>query len=112
MSDNSSIISITNDNFNQEVEKSDKLILMDFYADWCGPCRMVSSMLDDLSRKFIDRLKIVKVNTDQAYELSSKYHVTALPTLILFNNGKEQKRFTGSVSKNQIELEVNNLLSN
>ena len=110
MNDNSNIISVDNDNFEQEIEKSDKPILMDFYADWCGPCRMVSSMLDDLSQKFSDRLKIVKINTESSYELSSKYHITGLPTLLLLKNGKECKRITGLVSKNQIESEVNSLL--
>lgn len=112
MSDSFGIISITNENFSSEIEHSDKPVLIDFYADWCGPCRMVSSMLNDLSAKFIDKLKVVKIDTDQVYELSSKYNVTALPTLILLNNGQEQKRFIGNVSKNQIELEVNNLLLN
>lgn len=109
MSGNSNIINVDNANFNSEIEKSEMPVLVDFYADWCGPCRMVSSMLEDLSKKFIDRVKIVKINTDQSFEISSKYHITSLPTILFMKDGQEFKRIIGVVSKNQIESEVVNL---
>ena len=96
-----SVLNVTKDNFEQEVLACDKTVLVDFYADWCGPCRMVSPIVDEIAEEHAE-YKIVKVNVDNEPELAQKYGVMSIPTLIVFKNGKLAEQSTGAKPKAQI----------
>ena len=94
-------IKFTSENFDSEVLKSDKTVLVDFYADWCGPCRAVSPLIDQIANE-TQSVKIGKVNVDEQPEIASMYGVMSIPTLIVFKNGKVDKKVVGAVPKNAI----------
>ncbi len=82
-----------------EVIQSDKPVFVDFWAEWCGPCRMVSPVVEELAEEYDGKVKFVKVNVDQANELASKYNVFSIPTLALFNKGELVSQQVGAASK-------------
>lgn len=96
------IIDVNKDNFNKEVLESNKKVLVDFNADWCGPCKMLKPILDEISTSN-DEVKIVSINIDNEDELTEKYSVSSIPCLVLFDNGIEVKRSIGLISKDEIE---------
>lgn len=96
-----SVLKITNDNFNGEVLNSDKTTIVDFYADWCGPCKMMSPIIDKIAEEN-EGVKVGKLNVDEAGDLAAKYNVMSIPTIIVFKNGMEFKRFVGVTSKDNI----------
>lgn len=93
----------TNENFDQEVIASAVPVLVDFWAAWCGPCRAITPILNDLSNAANGKYKIVKVDVDTNPELSSKYQVSAIPTLLVFKNGEIVNRLVGLQSKTKLE---------
>lgn len=95
------IIEINNDNFEKEVLESKQTVLADFNADWCGPCRMLRPILDEISSEN-DNVKIVSINIDDLDELAEKYSVSSIPCLILFKNGEEVSRKVGLQPKDDI----------
>jgi thioredoxin 1 len=95
------MLTITKDNFEQEVLKSDKKVLVDFWASWCGPCRMLSPVIDEIAKE-TDKVKIGKVNVDEESELATQFAVMSIPTLILFENGKPVKQMVGAQPKSAI----------
>ena len=96
-----SVMNVSKDNFEQEVLGSEKTVLVDFYADWCGPCRMVSPIVDEIAKEHPE-YKIVKVNVDAEPELASAYGVMSIPTLIVIKDGKVAEQSTGARPKAQI----------
>lgn len=92
---------ITKSDFETEVLKSDKKVLVDFNAEWCGPCQMLHPILEELSKEN-ENIKIVSVNIDDEEELSEKYSVISIPCLVVFENGEEKKRDFGMMSKKKI----------
>lgn len=96
------VLKVTSENFEKEVLQSDKTVLVDFYADWCGPCKMLSPVVDSVANENAD-IKVVKVNVDNAQDLAIKYQVMSIPTLVVIKNGQEINRSVGVVSKSQIE---------
>jgi len=97
-----SVITITNENFNEEVINSAKPVLLDFWASWCGPCRMVAPIVDEIAEERSD-IKVGKVNVDEQPELASKFGVMSIPTLVVMENGKIKNQTVGARPKNQIE---------
>ena len=96
-----SVLNVNKDNFEQEVLGSEKTVLVDFYADWCGPCRMVSPIVDEIAAEHPE-YKVVKVNVDAENELASAYGVMSIPTLIVIKEGKVVEQSTGARPKAQI----------
>ena len=96
------LIEVNKDNFEKEVLESEKLVLADFNANWCGPCKMLKPILEEVSTNN-DDIKIVSINIDEEEELSEKYNVSSIPCLVLFKKGNEVKRSIGLISKDEIE---------
>ena len=103
-------IIITESNFSQEVLKSDIPVLVDFWAPWCGPCKMLSPVIDELAKDYAGKVKICKVNTDENMNLSSQFQITSIPCLILFKNGKPVNKIVGFRPKNDIKQEIDNVI--
>ena len=95
-------ITVTTQNFENEVLKSDKPVLVDFWASWCGPCQMLSPVISEIAKEKATAIKVGKVNVDSEGELAQRFGVMSIPTLILFRNGKAEKTSVGFIPKEQI----------
>lgn len=95
------VLKITAQNFEQEVLQSDKPVLVDFYADWCGPCKMMAPVIEEIAEG-ADDIKVGKLNIDNEMEIAQKYGVMSIPTLIVFKNGEEVKRDLGAKPKKAV----------
>jgi len=100
MSDN--IVTISDSSFDADVIKSDLPVLVDFWAEWCGPCRMIAPLLDELADEYAGKVKVCKMNVDENAEVPAKFGVRGIPTLLLFVNGEIKAQQVGAVSKNQL----------
>ena len=96
-----SVININNNNFQDEVMHSEKLVLLDFWASWCGPCRMVSPIVDEIAAERSD-IKVCKINVDEQPELAARFGVMSIPTLVVMKNGKVVNQAVGARPKAQI----------
>ena len=92
---------ITMDNFKKEVLEEEKTVVLDFYADWCGPCKMQSPILDELSNDE-KNIKVVKVNVDEEPDLAEQYNIMSIPTILIFKQGKNTKQFVGLTPKEEL----------
>ena len=95
------VLKITNENFSKDVLNSNKTALVDFYADWCGPCKMMSPIIDKIAEEN-ENILVGKLNVDEAQDIAGQYNVMSIPTIIIFKDGKEYKRFVGVTSKDNI----------
>ena len=100
------VVEITDDNFEQEVLGSDRPVLVDFWAEWCMPCRVLAPTIDELAEKYEGKVKVGKLDTDQGRETSVKYEISAIPTVILFNEGQVVRKFVGVTPKQDFEAEL------
>jgi thioredoxin 1 len=96
-----SIKQVSNDSFEADVLKADAPVLVDYWAEWCGPCKMIAPILDEVSRDYADKLNVAKVNVDENQEIASKYGIRGIPTLMLFRNGAVVATKVGALSKSQ-----------
>jgi len=96
-----SVVKVNNDNFEQEVLQSEKTVLVDFFANWCGPCKMLSPIIDEIAEEVND-IKVCKVNIDEARDLAIKYDIMSIPTLLVFKNGNVANSALGLISKQKI----------
>ncbi len=94
--------SVTDETFEEEVLKSDKPVLVDFWAAWCAPCRMIAPIVDEVAQEFTDQAKVLNLNVDENSETSSKYNIKGIPTLLLFNGGEVKDQIVGATSKDNI----------
>ena len=100
-------ITITDDNFEVEVAKSDKPVLIDFWAAWCGPCRMIAPIIEELAVEYEGKAKIGKVDVDENQQTAIKFGVRSIPTLLIFKDGKLKDTIIGAVPKSQIVTKLN-----
>ena len=105
------VLALTEKNFESEVIKSDKPVLVDFWAEWCGPCRMIAPIVEDIAKDLTGKLKVAKVNVDEAQELASQFNIMSIPTLILFKDGEPVDMIIGAMSKDQMLEKINPQLS-
>jgi len=96
------IVHITDDTFEAEVLKAEQPVLVDYWAEWCGPCRMIAPILDDVAANYAGRVKICKLNVDENQATPPKYGIRGIPTLMLFRNGNVEATKVGALSKSQL----------
>ena len=101
---------LTDADFDQLLNNSDVPVLVDFWAPWCGPCKMIAPVLEEIAEEYEGKAKICKIDTDQHREAAVDYQINAIPTIILFNNGQVEKKWVGLTSKNDITEELNSLV--
>ena len=97
-----SVLTITSKNFEQEVSKSEIPVLLDFWASWCGPCKMLSQIVDEVAEEVNGKVKVGKINVDEEQELARAFNIMSIPTLVVINNGKLVNQSVGVISKQQI----------
>ncbi len=100
------LIEGTDDNFVQEVLQSDTTVLVDFWAPWCGPCRMVAPVVEEIANEMAGKLKVVKVNTDENFGVSNQFGIRSIPTLGIFKNGKLVDAVVGAVPKQHLVSKI------
>ena len=96
------IVHIRDESFDEEVLQSERPVLIDYWAEWCGPCKMIAPVLDEIATEYSDRLKVVKLNIDDNPQTPPKYGIRGIPTLMVFKNGQVEATKVGAVSKAQL----------
>jgi len=100
------VINLTDSNFDQEVANSSTPVLVDFWATWCGPCKMIAPIIDEIAEEKGANLKVAKVDVDQNQAVSARYGIRAIPTLLIFKNGEVKEQIVGMVSKKDLLAKV------
>jgi len=100
--ENSTVIRLNESNFDHEVTQNEKAVIVDFWAEWCGPCKMIAPLLDEIAREKAASVKVAKVNVDENQSLSLKYNIRAIPALLFFKNGQLRDQVTGVTSKKDL----------
>jgi thioredoxin 1 len=100
------VLTISTGNFEQEVAKSTTPVLVDFWAEWCGPCKMLAPLLDELAEEKIGKVKVAKVNVDDNQELATRFGIRAIPTLLLFQGGQVKETVVGMTGKKDLERKL------
>jgi len=100
--ENSAVIKLDESNFDRELMQNDKPVIVDFWAEWCGPCKMIAPLLDEVAREKAGAVTVAKVNVDENQSLSLKYNIRAIPALLFFKNGQLRDQVTGVTSKKDL----------
>ncbi|MCM8757995.1 MAG: thioredoxin [Candidatus Omnitrophica bacterium] len=102
------ILILNEDNFESEVLKSNQIILVDFWAPWCAPCRIIAPIVEEIAKEYKDKIKVAKLNVEDYPSIASRFGIMSIPTLIIFKDGKAVESLIGVVSKNQIISRIKN----
>ena len=105
-----SLLQLSEKNFEQEVVKSNIPVLVDFWAEWCGPCRMIGPIVDELAKEYTGKIKVGKVNVDEAQSLAVRFNVMSIPTLIFFKNGEAVDQIIGAMPKEELAEKINEMV--
>jgi thioredoxin 1 len=111
MSENPNVQEVSDSSFDGDILKSDKPVLVDFWAPWCGPCRSVAPIVEDLATQYKDKIKVAKVNVDESSQVAMKYQVTSIPTFILFKGGEVADRVLGALPRSEFVKFIDRNLS-
>ncbi|OGR41257.1 MAG: thioredoxin [Elusimicrobia bacterium GWA2_61_42] len=106
----SSEIQLTEDNFETEVIKCATPVLVDFWAPWCGPCRMIGPLIEEIAKEYVGKVKVCKLNTDDCQVTASTYGISAIPTILLFKGGKVTKQLVGLQPKEELKKQLDKLI--
>ncbi len=104
------VIELTDATFDQTVHSSDVPVLVDFWAPWCGPCKIMAPILEEIADEYADKAKICKLNTEEAHDSAVEFGINAIPTVILFKNGQVQNKWVGLTSKKDLSAAIDELL--
>lgn len=104
-----SIITLTSSNFETTLKNAKKVVLVDFWAPWCGPCKAITPILDEIAKEMPDKVQICKLNVDEETEIAAQYNVRAIPTMIFFKNGKDSDQIVGLANKATIKSKITGL---
>ena len=104
------MLNITKENFEAEVEKAESLVVIDLYADWCGPCKMLAPVVDRISERYAGKVKVCKVNVDEAYPIAAAFGIQSIPTVIIFKDGELYDKSIGLVSEEELSLMLDKAL--
>ena len=107
----SNVIELTDTTFDETVHNSEVPVLVDFWAPWCGPCKMMTPIIQEIAEEYIDRAKICKLNTDDARDSAMEFGISAIPTIILFKEGQVQNKWVGLASKKDMATAIEQLLA-
>jgi thioredoxin 1 len=111
MAETHTVTAISDQDFQQMVLESDIPVVVDFWAPWCGPCRMVSPIVEELSREYGDKVRFLKLNTDENEQTTIQYGIFSIPTLVIFKGGREINRLVGFAPKEQLKRQIDRSLS-
>ncbi|MEK6680481.1 MAG: thioredoxin [Nitrospirota bacterium] len=103
-------LKVESSSWDKEVLQADKLVLVDFWASWCGPCQVVAPVIEELAAEYQGKMKVMKLNTDENPEIAGKYRIMGIPTLMFFKGGKIVDQVVGAASKSQLKTKVDSLL--
>jgi thioredoxin 1 len=103
------IVTLTQENFDSEVLKSAKPVLVDFWAEWCGPCKMIAPLLDELATEYDGKVKIGKINTDDQQQLAAQFNISSIPTLLFFKNGQVVSQMRGARPKRDFKAALDSI---
>ncbi len=104
------VVVLTSASWENDVTKSNGVVVVDFWAAWCGPCRMVAPTIEELAKEYEGKIKVGKLNTDENSDIASKYKIMGIPTIMFFKNGEKVDQIVGAVPKQQIKAKIDSLL--
>ncbi len=105
------ILEVTTASWDKEILQSQGLVMVDFWAVWCGPCRMIAPTVEELAKEYTGKVKVAKLNTDENPDIASKYKIMGIPTIMFFKNGQRVDQVVGAVPKTQLKSKIDSLLS-
>lgn len=105
------VIQLNNNNFENEVKKSEEPVIIDFYADWCGPCQMMKPVFEELSKEYEGKLKFAKLNTDENHDIAESFEISGIPCMIITREGKEIERIVGFMPAPMLKQKIDSIIA-